>query len=858
MIGQTVSHYKIIEKLGEGGMGIVYRAHDTKLDRDVALKFLPHDLTVSDEERSRFTHEAKAVSALDHPNICTVYEVDETPDGRMFMAMGYYEGASLSQKIAKGKLDVTEAVWIAIQIAEGLQAAHEKGIVHRDIKSGNIIVTDKEQVKILDFGLARKRGLSKLTKTGTTVGTASYMSPEQARGEAVDLRTDLWSLGVVLYEMVTGHVPFRGEHEAAILYSVVNEEPQPIQMVVPDASPELVHIIRRALEKDPGERYQSATDMLIDLRRLKKDTSRTGFPPVRVKNKMWSSRRSKIILFSCIAGLIFVTGYLYFIKNWIVINPNFTQRIIQISLKKISAPAISPDGKWIVIGAINTEKKWDLYVVSVNGGEPRRLTFENDTVGTDSPNISSDGNNIVYNRGSNSEICTVPFIGGTSKKIGVGANPQWSPDGRRIGYMLFSSGNVPQSTSTFGEFWTMNPDGAENHLEFVDTLGTRNIPVFSFAFSPDCRSVAWLRKLPARFCEIVIHDLSSNNERRLVSDTTWKGEVCWAPNDQILYSARGVDGINLWMVPAHGGVPTQITKVTNRIDISSISSDGKRIAYAEFVTTSHVLIASLDGSNKKIEVASEEADVWYPEISPDGKLVTFSMQPDNSPELHLYVLNRDGSNRRRMTSGQTVNFGGRWSPDSRYIAYNSKRQYESFDSEKVYVMSTDRFDVPRLIHSGRLNSWRDATTLEIKQQNKYWAVSLDGRSVKQFSEDSIYALSLFNGKYVLFHDDHSHTDSLWRVCRSEDWNGSGSARPWIIWKGPTHGISKYYGIMYLKNENELWRISFNDGKKEKYPATFPGIDLSYYRVRVSSDGKEMIYKTTDYITKIGVIENLFK
>jgi serine/threonine protein kinase len=270
MIGQTISHYKILEKLGEGGMGVVYKAHDTELDRDVALKFLPRDIALSEEERVRFKHEAKAASALDHPNICTIHEIATTDDGQMFIVMGYYEGDTLSKKIEKGRLDVVDAVWIAIQIAEGLQAAHGKGIIHRDIKSSNIIVSDQGHVRILDFGLAHKKGLSKLTKTGTTVGTASYMSPEQAQGAKIDHRTDLWSLGVILYEMVTGKLPFRGEHEAAIMYSLMNESPEPLVRYKSNIPDELQRIVDKALEKNRGMRYQYIDELRTDLKKLSK------------------------------------------------------------------------------------------------------------------------------------------------------------------------------------------------------------------------------------------------------------------------------------------------------------------------------------------------------------------------------------------------------------------------------------------------------------------------------------------------------------------------------------------------------------------------------------------------------------
>ncbi|MFQ6081841.1 MAG: protein kinase [Candidatus Aminicenantia bacterium] len=278
-IGSTFAgRYQVIEELGRGGMGVVYKAKDNKLKRTVALKFLTPKALGSEEEKTRFVHEAQAAAALDHPNICTVYEIDEAeepaPVGRQtFIAMAYIKGQSLKEKIESGPLKLDEALDIAIQVAEGLQEAHEKRIVHRDIKSTNIMVTEKGQAKIMDFGLAKLAEGTKLTKAATIMGTVAYMSPEQVRGETVDHRTDIWSLGVVLHEMVTGQLPFKGEYEQAVMYSILNEGSEPLTSVRSGIPLEFERIVNKCLEKDPTERYQTTADLKADLKRLKRDIS---------------------------------------------------------------------------------------------------------------------------------------------------------------------------------------------------------------------------------------------------------------------------------------------------------------------------------------------------------------------------------------------------------------------------------------------------------------------------------------------------------------------------------------------------------------------------------------------------------
>ncbi len=307
MIGKVISHYKILEKLGEGGMGVVYRAEDTTLKRTVALKFLPPPFSADDEVKQRFIHEAQAASALNHTNICSIHTIEEF-ERQQFIDMEFVEGKTLGVLLKEKELSLKEAVDIALQVAEGLNAAHKKGIVHRDIKPDNIMVTDESVVKIMDFGLAKLKDSSRLTKTHSTLGTLSYMSPEQARGEEVDQRSDVFSLGAVLYEMITGRRPFTGEHEAAIIYSLVNETPEPLTRYKSDVPYELQRVVGKALAKEKDKRYQHVDEMAADLRSSVQHVSREIAAVARRSKVPW-------IVAACVVVLAAAGIHLFYPKS---------------------------------------------------------------------------------------------------------------------------------------------------------------------------------------------------------------------------------------------------------------------------------------------------------------------------------------------------------------------------------------------------------------------------------------------------------------------------------------------------------------------------------------------------------------
>jgi len=319
MIGKTILHYNIIEKLGEGGMGVVYKAHDTKLKRDVAIKFLPGRIAANEEERERFKIEAQAAAALNHPNIATIHNIEDS-DEEMFIVMEYIVGQELKDIVGAPQdapMPIDDVINYATQIAEGLQAAHKKGIVHRDIKSSNIMITEDGKTKIMDFGLAKVRGGPQVTKLGTTVGTAAYMSPEQARGDDTDHRSDIWSFGVVLYEMLTGKLPFKGDYEQAVIYSILNENPNLDENLQAEIPTQLQKIINHSLQKNPADRYQNVKDILSDLRNFTGVSSDSKSRLSMSRNIPQARSRKLTLIYSGIgvAILLIVAGYFLFAPN---------------------------------------------------------------------------------------------------------------------------------------------------------------------------------------------------------------------------------------------------------------------------------------------------------------------------------------------------------------------------------------------------------------------------------------------------------------------------------------------------------------------------------------------------------------
>lgn len=869
-----ISHYKILEKLGEGGMGVVYKAEDIKLTRVVALKFLPHHLTASETERARFMQEAQAAATLNHPNICTIHAIEEV-EHEQFIVMECVDGITLREQFSRAPIAVREAITYAIQIGEALEEAHAHGIVHRDIKSDNIMVNKKNQIKVMDFGLAKLKGSLKLTKATTTVGTLGYMAPEQIQGADSDHRSDIFSFGAVLFEMLTGHLPFRGEHDAALMYSILNEEPESLLKFVPDASAEVLHVLNSALEKQREDRYQTVAEMVRDLRRAQKQTSRVSriieTAPGRSEQPraITNEKKNRRALYVAGMGAVLLVAAVLFMlmfESSVELNPDMTMKVLDIPFTEIQYPGISPDGKWLAFPAADAHGKWDVYNMHVSGGEARRITNDSSEAvfASFSAHISPDGSRIVYNllnsQTDRSEIRLVSALGGASKVVAeIGALPKWRPDGERIGFLRVSNTATATYPSSSGwkELWTVRPDGKDPVLEFIDSVGTR-FGTFSFSWSPDGKSVAWLRTFADFSQEVFVRELKTGKEQQLTFDGARVDEVSWTSNNQILYSSNKSGNTTLWMMPAKGGESLQITKEGPDLGMT-LSADSKRMVLYRRRTLGFIWRSGIDGFNPK-QLTSEPRRVLLARFSPDRRQIVFSGGLDEfGTNYGIYIMDREGQGRRELVPSTEGNVNPIWSPDGKSIAYYSQIAGSPADQSSIFLLEGPHFSSPKQITKGRTLVWVDPRTLLVFRGSRTWLVDIFTKNERPFFEDSTSAFPVRGEKFICYSDFRPDKRGTWIVPINSQGEQSGEAKMILP---PNESSASYFSDgrsmnLLWDDRGTLWKVLYPSGRRERVPATLPGLTRAS-TVRVSYDDKEILYVQRRLDAKLVMVDNLFK
>ncbi len=839
IIGATISHYTVLEKLGAGGMGIVYKAQDTRLGRFVALKFLPETIAHDPQAIERFRREARAASALNHPNICTIFDVGEL-EGRPFLAMELLEGHTLKHRIGKRSFSISELLDIGSQIASGLEAAHAKGIIHRDIKPGNIFLVQHGPAKILDFGLAKLAAYRQpeedstsedshrththvlddgfVTSTGTSVGTIAYMSPEQARGEKLDARSDLFSLGVVLYEMATGVRPFSGPTVALTFDELLHSMPVPASRVNLNVPSALENVLAKALEKDPSLRYQSASELQTDLRRLKRDTdaSTSGILPAhsgatlaareQKPRSSWRAWLPVAVVLLAIAGMV----------GFALSRPSSIPRVVRtVQLTNTNRPksGVVTDGARLYF----IQDTSVLMQTSVTGGESFPIpTSLEDTGFANVFDISQDGSMLLMNTAHGTALdgplWSVPVLGGSPHRLAAteGHSGAWSADGKSL---IYAKGN---------ELFLAQSDGS-SAKSLLNLSGTPN----DLRWSPDGSSIRFTLSDP-RTNNRSIWEVSSSGKEVHSLIPGWDtspNECCgkWTRDGRyFLFQAQRDETADLWALDERSGLfhsgnkePIQLTSGPMNVSNPVPSRDGKRIFVQGWSPRSEVVrwdattgqfnpylggisamgldfsrdgkwVAYNDGSDgtmwrmkvdgtQKLQLVFAPMQAYLPRWSPDGTQIAFFAHPPGEP-WHIYSIPAEGGTPELLYKNESNLADPTWSPDGKSLAFGQNSLNNQ--GSAIYVLDLQTRKATKLPGSEGLYSPR-------------W--SPDGRHLVAITLDSL--------KVMLF----DFSTQQWTTL----------ADIFVAYPNWSHDGRFIYFDGILNNQEGFYRVPVTGGKPER-------------------------------------------
>jgi Tol biopolymer transport system component/predicted Ser/Thr protein kinase len=759
MVGRTIAHYQVVEKLGEGGMGVVYKAHDTHLDRFVAIKVLPPERVADPERKRRFVQEAKAASALNHPNIIHIYDISNQ-GGVDFMAMEYVAGKTLDQLTPRKGMRVNEALKHAVQVADALSRAHAAGIVHRDLKPSNIMVDEHGLVKVLDFGLAKlteaaapgedepTRTLRPQTEEGTIVGTVAYMSPEQAQGKRVDARSDIFSFGTLLYEMVTGRRAFHGDTKISTLAAIINQEPPPLSAEVPR---DLEKIITRCLRKDPVRRFQHMADLKVELEEVKVESESgtlAAEAPARLRR-----RRRWLLGAAAAVPLLAIAAWFLLRQPSAPLPPPSVVRLTSYPGSELY-PSFSPDGNQVAF-SWDGEKQdnFDIYVKLVGSGTALRPTT--DPAPDGNPVWSPDGRQIAFvrQRGNQASVYLISPLGGAERKLAdfrLASLPSisWSPDGKWLAVAEVE----PQGANGI---FLVPVERGEKHRLTTNRVSFDHCP----AFSPDGRFLAYVSCSGPFFCDVHLLELGPDflpkgQGRHLTHQGVSMQGIAWTADlRSLLYAASRNPGVDpyLWRLPVSGAAePERLELGGWQARHPAIARVGKRLVYAHGGLDTDIWKFEA-GAPAKNFISSTLPD-YNPQFSPDGKRIAFASSRSGTYEV--WVSNQDGSNPVQLTDGLGRHQGTpRWSPDGRWIAFDSLGEAGHWD---IYVIDAAGGQPRRITEypsDEYVPSWsRDGKWIYFSSnrsgKNEIWRIPAAGGESAQVTD---------NGGYVAFESWDSQT-----------------------------------------------------------------------------------------------------